>query len=115
MNLNIGNNIGGNKILENIMSQVAENGRKFIDELSIKLLKRAGISISENMSNFELIMVYNDLQKRGLRLKMSKNYDNKDMLAIYKIGDLHDDLLFGYIFETKVEENKISIVAVPVE
>lgn len=102
-------------MINNIINQVVENSKNMIDELSIKLLRRVGVPISVNPTNFELIMVYNDLQKLGLRLKMDKNYENKDMLAVYKIGDLRDELLYGYIFDTRVEENKISIIVIPVE
>jgi hypothetical protein len=100
-------------MFEELMSKVTEEKNKLIDQVTRDLIAKARIDLTENPTSFDYLMVQDELRKKRFRLVFERD-GGKDRICLYKIGDLNDDLMYGYYIDCKVENRKVSIEADPV-
>jgi hypothetical protein len=98
-------------MFEDLMKEFNDQRSKLIDKLTLQLLKKAGIPLSEKYTNFELYMAMNDLKVEGFEITMKKSYKNKTWLCLYK----KSYLVYGYEFNIRTEDNKIIMTAISIE
>jgi mRNA-degrading endonuclease RelE of RelBE toxin-antitoxin system len=100
-------------MFEELMSKVTEEKNKLIDQVTRELIAKARIDLPENPSSFDYFMVQDELRKKQYRLVYE--YDGgKDRICLYKIGQLNDDLMYGYYIDVRVKDKTVSIVADPI-
>lgn len=102
-------------MLNKIMDKFIEERAKFMNNLTIELLNKVGLKVDSTYSNFDMVVVMNELKDMGYRLHIKDGINQTAILGLWKIGDLHEDLVYGYSIEVRLTDNEVKIIAMPIE
>jgi hypothetical protein len=97
-------------MLEKLMDEFIEERAKLINNLTIDLLNRINIHIDESYNNFDMLMVADEIKKKGYRLKVSSE-GLHTIIALYKMEDLHDSLFYGYYLDIETDDKSVKLIA----
>lgn len=101
-------------MFENIMAKFIEERNRLVDYCTQKLIERAGLVVPINPTNFELLVLMDDLKRKDYKIKIDCGYNSRDSIYLIKIGDLEESLIAGYKFNVLTYDKKVSIVATPI-
>jgi hypothetical protein len=101
-------------MFEKLMERVIDERNSLIDKCTKKLVAYAGCSLSENASEFEYLMLQDDLKNKGFKIKFDRGYNSIDKIYLVRLCDMYEELVVGYELDVRTEENKVSIVSIPI-
>lgn len=97
-------------MFEELMDNLIKERNNLFDGCVKNLIELAGYKLPENQSQFELVMLADEMKGQGYQIQ-SKIDNNKQKIYLIKMEDLHEEILAGYEIDVKAEDNKVSIVA----
>lgn len=99
-------------MFENLMKNLLNERKKLIDKCIKELIESTGLTIPENPSNMDYAMLFDDLNRKGYKIKHEYNsVYNVDYIQLVKKEDLYEEIKSAYKISVKSDESSVSIVA----
>lgn len=101
-------------MFEQLIKQVVVERDILMDKCTKKLIEYVGISVPDNPSNFEIIMLLDDMKRNDYKIK--HEFTNSiDKILLVRNCDFYEEIVTGFEILIKVEDLKVSIVAEPIK
>jgi hypothetical protein len=99
-------------MLEKLTSELINARAELMDRLTLDLLDRIDINVDASYNNFDMLMVSDEIKRKGYRLKVNGE-GLLTSIALYKMEDLHDSLFYGYYLDIETDDKSVKLVAKP--